>query len=245
MLAVSLTAAAATALKSQGDQVTSFDKLIPVAAEQLPLQGGIIPVELRCESARLTAPGRMERFSCMAINHTKKGITALSSVLTLITENSAGVESRNKTLLYGDSYVHPDVKEVRHLKPTASGESRTIQPGGPMAFEDEKIVRVELRIDYVEFDDGTAIGPDSKGAQVVRSVREGASRFKRWLVSKYAAHKSDEEAITPLLRQPGIPPESQIGDDKNIREGAAIYRNLLLGVYERQGWAELKKLLDK
>lgn len=245
MLAVSLTAVAVAALKSQGAQGTSIEKPILVEAEQLPLQDGIIPVEVRCESARLTAPGRMERFSCMAINHTKKRITALSSVLTVITEASAGVESRNTSLLYGDSYVHPDIKEVRHLKSTAPGESHTIQTGGPMTFEDEIIVRVELRIDYVEFDDGTAIGPDSEGAQVVRSVREGAAKFKRWLVKKYAANKSDADLIVPLLRQPDIPPESQIGDDKNLRQGASIYRNLLLGVYERHGWAELKRLLDK
>jgi hypothetical protein len=232
-------------LKSQATQGAPFDKLVAVDATQLPLRDGIIPIEVRCESARLTAPGRLEAVSCMAINHTRQRITALSSVLTVITENDTGVESRNTNILYDDSFVHPDIKEVRHLRSTAPGESRTIQPGGPMTFEDEVIVGINLRIDYVEFDDGTSIGSDSKGGQVIKSVREGAARYKRWLVKKCAADKSDADGMVPLLQQSDTPAESQIGDDKNMKEGATIYRNFLLSVYERQGRAELKRLLDK
>lgn len=245
-LAVFLTAVAVSAvLKSQANPGAPADKLMAVDAAQLPLRGGIIPVEVRCESTRLTAPGRLEGFLCLAINHTRQRITALSSVLTVITENGAGVESRNANILYDDSYVHPDVKEVRRLRSTAPGESRTIQPGGPITFEDELIVRIELRIDYVEFDDGTSIGSDSKGAQAIKSVREGAVRYKRWLVKKYTADKNDADVIVPLLQQADTSADSQIGDDKNMREGAAVYRNFLLGVYQRQGRAELKRLLDK
>jgi len=218
---------------------------MPIDAEQLPLENRVIPVEVRCENSHLTAPNRLEKFSCIAINNTKKNITALSSVLTVITENSRDGESRNVNLLYGDSYVHPDIREARHLKSTAPGEIRTIQPSGPTTFEDEVIVRIELKIDYVEFDNSTSIGSNSKGAQVVRSIREGASRYKQWLVKKYVFNKREVDTIVPLLQNSEIPPELQIGDDKNLREGAAIYRNLMRGVYERQGNAELKKFLDR
>jgi len=244
IVAVCLTVVVGAVFKTQGTQKTSFDKLISIDVEQLPLQDGIIPVELRCESAHLTAPGRLEKFSCIAINHAKRNVTALSSTLTVITENSRGGESRSANLLYSDSYVHPDVQAIMRLRPTAPGESSSVQPGGPTTFEDEVIVRIELKLDYVEFDSNTSIGSNSSGAQVIRSIRQGASGYKRWLVGKYTIHKRDVDAIVPLLQDSDLPPELQDGGN-NFKEGAAIYRNLMWGVYERQGGTELKKLLEK
>lgn len=244
--ALCLTFAVAATYKTLGNQDgPPAHKVIPVYAEQLPPQDGVSPVEVRCEGAHLAASNVLEKFSCIAINNTKKNLTALSSTLTVITENDGGGESRNVTLLYGDSFLHPDVREAHRLKSTVPGGVRTIQPSGPMTFDGEAIVRIELKLDYAEFDDNTSIGSDSEGARVIRSVREGAAGYKRWLVAQYLVNKKRADAIVPLLQKSEIPPELQLGGDKNLMEGAAIYRNLLRNVYESQGLTGLKKILDK
>jgi hypothetical protein len=246
MVTLGLTVAAAAALRTWGNQdPTPFDKQIPIAVEQLPQDNGVFPVEVRCGNARLTSPSTIEQFSCIAINNTYKNISALSADLTVITENKDGNESRNTSLLNIDSLVHPDVREARHLKLIPPGESRTLNPPGPISFEDEIISRVEFKIDYVEFEDKTAAGPDRDGSRIINSIREGAARYKAWLVKKYALNKRDMAAIASALEDSDLPHELQFNGDGNLSEGARMYRSVMSSVYANRGAVGLKKFLDK
>ena len=245
ILALYLTGAVAKTLKASSTQEpVTFDKTIPIKVEELPLENGMFPLTVRCEDAHLTAPNTLDRFYCLAINNTGKNISAMASELTVITETSGGLESRNTTAFIDDSFVHPDVRAARRLKLTSSGAARTIQPAGPITF-DEPIKRVELTIKYVEFDDRTSIGSDSDGSRAIHSIREGAARYKEWLVNKYTLNKNSVETVAPLLNNEDIPPELKFGDDKNLSQGAKIYRQALRNILEAQGSSELHKILTK
>lgn len=245
-VALSITTIVIATLKAHGNQnAVPFDKQIPVAVEQLPEAGGVLPVEVRCGVARLTAPNALEPFSCMAINNTKKNIVALAAALTLVTEKNGEGESSDTKLLTVDSLVHPDIRSARRLRSIQPGAAHPIQLPGPIAYEDETIARVELSIDYVEFESDASLGPDKHGSRSIRSTREGAARYKAWLNKKYQLNGQDGSAVTEALAESALPADLQLGDDGDMIAGARMYRRVMLGVYEQQGAAGLKKYLSR
>lgn len=243
-LAVGITVVVIATLKARADQSAEpFDKQIPVAVEQLTQAGGVLPVEVRCGGARLTAPGTLESFSCMAINNTGKDIVSLAAYYTVVTEKRGEGESLNTNLLTVDSLVHPDIRRGRGLKPIRPGAVHPLQPPGPTTYEGETIVRIELGIDYVEFEDDSSLGADKHGSKAMKAVREGAARYKSWLVKKYQLNRRDAAGLAGVVEETALPAELQLGRGDLI-EGAHMYRRFLLGVYEQQGGAEFKKYLD-
>lgn len=243
-LAVGATVAVIASLTAWGKQSAEpFDKQMPIALEQLAQTGGILPVEVRCSDARLTAPDTLDSFSCMAINNTGKDIISLAASYTVVTEKSGEGESLNTNLLSVDSLVHPDIRRARGLKTIRPGAMHPLSPPGPTTYEGETIVRIALSIDYVEFDD-SSLGADKHGSRAIKAVREGAARYKSWLVKKYHLNKREAAALTQTLEESALPAELQLGDGGDMNEGAQMYRRFILGVYQHQGVAEFKKYLD-
>lgn len=244
-LAVAATVAAVATLTARGNQSAEpFDKQIPVAVEQLTQAGGALPVEVRCGPARLTAPGALESFSRMVINNAGKDIVSLAAYYTVVTEKGGGGESLNMNLLSVDSLLHPDIRRGRGLKPIRPGAMHPLQPPGPTTYEDETAVRIELAVDYVEFEDNSSLGADQHGSRAIKAVREGAARYKSWLVKKYQLNGRDATALSRAVRESALPAELQLDANGDMNEGAQMYRRFMLGVHERQGTAELTKYLD-
>jgi hypothetical protein len=244
-IALTLTVIVAATLRVHGNQQTIFNKQIPVVVKQLPLVEGGLPVEVRCGLAHLTAPDTLESFSCMAINNTTKNIASLAAVYTVVTEGGEEDESSITSLLTVDSLVHPDIRSARGLKMIQPGVMHPLQPPGPTSYEGENVARVELSIDYVEFEDGTTLGPDKHGSRAVKSTREGAAQYKTWLVQKYQLVKGNLDVITSMLEEPDLPAELQRGNNGNFTSGARRYRNFLRDAYQQRGVAELKKHLER
>jgi len=220
------------------------EKQIPIKVVQLPLKDGAFPIEIRCEDARLSAPNKVDGFSCLVINNTSKKISALAAVYSVVIEGLTG-ESQESHLITNDFFVHPDIREARHLKLLPPGESRILQPPGPITFENGTVSSVEVHIDYVEFEDKTSTGPDTNGSKMINSMREGAARYKAWLVQQYKQNKMEEKTLTPMLENSDIPKELNFNGDPDLIEGARLYRRVMRSVYDTQGAAELRLYLNK
>lgn len=220
------------------------ERQLTVNVEQLTSGDGTFPVEMRCGDARSSALNRLDDFSCLVINNTSKKISALAVIYSVVIEGPKG-ESRETNLLTNDFVVHPDIQEARHLKLLPPGESRTLQPPGPVTFENGAVKRIETHIDYVEFEDKTSTGANTNGSKMITSMREGAARYKAWLVQQYKRNKMDEHAIAPLLEDSDLPKESNLDGDPDLAEGARLYRRIMRSVYATQGAAELKRYLNK
>lgn len=244
LAALILTVVTATVLITgitQGQK--SSDKEIPIIVEQLQQADGLSPIYVMCEKGRLTMPDTVEKISCVGTNNTNKNITAFSALLTIITEKE-GEESQNTNVLYNDSLVHPDIRKAMGLKLTFPSAGRTLGTAGPISFEDEIINRIQLKVDYVEFEDGTSVSSGDRGAQVIGSIREGAARYKAWLARQYAA-KRDGRAVVALLQETDIPSELKFGGNQNLMQGARTYRSIIQRMYESRGETALTELLDK
>jgi hypothetical protein len=199
---------------------------------------------MRCANVRSPVPNKVEPFSCLAINNTRKKISALAIQYSIVSEEAGGTDLET-SLLTLDFAVHPDISEARHLKLLPPGESRTIGPAGPITFESDTPSGVEVRIDYVEFEDKTSIGSNTQGAKMIRSMREGAVKYKAWLVQQYKRKNMDDRGVAALLEDGELPKELNFGNDPDLNEGARLYRRIMRSVYTSQGAVELKRHLDK
>lgn len=223
------------ALKARSNQTNRQvgDSQIPVVTHQLSAENGIIPVELRCENAELSAPSALKKLSCVIKNNTNKYIAA-ASINISITIEKEGKTSTDSSFLTIDTFVHPDFRSEH--------ENNFIPPKGerpfqdlPTSYDNALIKGVEIGVDYVEFAGNSTAGPDRSGSRIINNIREGAAKYKQWLIQKYNQNGKSINAIAPLLEkdQP-IPYESGI-QNGDQQQGAKFYRDYARKTYKTKG----------
>ncbi len=217
------------------------DRLIPVTiTKQLEPVNGIVPAKIQCGTAHLSAPNALERFSCSLKNNSTLSITAANAIYSVILERSGATfkDTHNSTV---DALVHADFKQSNKL--ILPGDKTEIGPPGPISYGDAIVIGIEIEIDYVEFEDGTASGPDQQGSHLIRAIREGAAKYKEWLRHQYKRNGKVDEAVLPLLKS-----DQPLPQDLNLNEGemtgAKTYRRDLLKLHEKLGRHETERRLN-
>lgn len=220
-----------------------FEKEIPVIATQLPLESGVIPVELRCKNAELSAPNSIENLSCVIKNNTNKYISA-GSLYTSITMEKEGQAIVLSTFDTFDTFVHPDFREEHKNNLIAPGNEYVLNQL-PSSYDSVIIKRIDAHLDYIEFDDGSSLGVNKGGSRIIKGTREGAAMYKNWLVEQYKRRGKSIDAIMALLDSSYPLPEElglQNGEQEN---GANIYRKYARRTYQTKGAEGLIKNLSK
>lgn len=221
-----------------------FEKQLSITTAQLQPDNGVIPIELKCEAAELSAPNTLEKLICSIKNNTSKYVTAGALYTSITVEQKEKVFSVSSYDTF-DTFLHPDFREDH--------PNNLIPPGGdyridelPSSFEDSIVIReIAVRVDYVEFADNTILGPNRGGARIIAESREGAAKYKKWLARKYVESKESMKEIVPLLdRDQPLPEELEI-KTSNQEHGAIMYRNFARRTYETKGAAGLSKHLKQ
>lgn len=211
---------------------------------QLEPEGLVSPVELQRSSARLSAENQLEEYSCIVRNNTGKTVAAFSLAWAIIIE-VAGKESSVRELQVMDSLIDLDVPDGRKSGAVAP-RAEFIAEAGPTYFESNASVkRVGVSIDYVVFEDGTNVGPNMNGSssRQIALVRDGASKYKEWLVQTYAKSGRSLNGVLQQLRSESIPDElNLIGGE--MKQGAYVYRTRMLELYNLGGAAAIEKKLQ-
>ena len=211
---------------------------------QLESEGLVAPVELLRPSARLSAENQLEEYSCIVKNNTGKTVVAFSLAWTIVTE-VAGKESSIRELQVSDSFIHPDVWEGHKSSGVAPG-AESLADSGPIYFgSNASVKRVGVSIDYVEFEDGTSLGPDLKGSssKQIAIAREGASKYKDWLVQKYVKTGGSLEFILQQLQSESFPDDLNFSHP-HMEQGAYAYRTLMLKQYNTVGPVAIQKVFQ-
>jgi hypothetical protein len=216
---------------------------IPISTQQLPPTNGKVAVELKCGDAELSAPNEIEKFPCSVVNNTNKRISAMSVAYSITVEDGGGESSHTEALTL-DTFIHPDLREERKdnlIQPRAECPFRPL----PTSFDDAVVKAISMHVDYVEFEDGSSLGPNESGSRIVEGIREGAAKYRNWLMGKYNSSGKSAGAMTSLIQDDPLP-EDELGIKSAAQEqGAVIYRNFLRNSYETKGLEQLAKFLER
>ena len=216
---------------------------IPISTVQLSPTNGTVAVELKCANAELSAPNKIEEFPCEVINNTNKRISAVAVTYT-ITLVKDGVTTAHTEALTLDTFIHPDLREERKDNLIPPRGERPFRPL-PTSFDDAVVKAISMRVDYVEFEDNSSLGPNRAGSRIITGIRGGAAKYRNWLVEKYIVSGKSINVITSLIQDDEIP-ESELGiENDDQRQGAIIYRNYLRRSYESKGVDGLAEFLER
>lgn len=222
-------------------KVRQADRYVPVAVTgQLEPWGYVFPAEIRCETARITAANEVS-FDCRLKNNTAKSITAANTINAIVLEKEGRLTKDEYSLTI---VTIMSTSSERMGRPIAPGEERSLGQSGPLSYTHDVVKGVEVRIDYVEFDDGTALGPDSGGSKIIRETREGAAKFRDWISRKYVQNRKSVKHIVPLLQKDQPVPSELEFKSAHQEGGAKTFRNFLRKVYEDRGAAEVEKHIN-
>lgn len=223
--------------------LTQSEKQITTTLHPLQSENGTSPVEIRCEADPLLMPSRFEGFSCVLKNNTNKNITAANLTYSVLFDSNGttGKDTHSLTIL---ALTHPDFREL--YQPIAPRTERIIRSAGKVSYEAAVIKGLEVGVDYVEFEDGTALGPNQTGSAILVDMREGAKKYKKWLAQEHIKQaKSVSPCISLLQSDQPLPNVSGEFEFKNSDEknGAKAYRTRLKKICDTQGAAEAEKYL--
>ncbi len=104
------------------------------------------------------------------------------------------------------------------------------------------IKMITLSVDYVDFEDRTSLGPGKQAPLSVVKVREGASKYKEWLVQQFLINGRSENVLLTLLRASSLPEEVNLAQ-RHETIGAKLYRKHLLEAYDHHGFNAIEKYL--
>jgi hypothetical protein len=217
---------------------------IKILVNQIPAERGRIPVEILREKASSTAPNEIEDVSYVIRNNTRKGIMAVT-VRQDIAYERGGVRYVETGYAGVEFALHADLSDAQRIKSLSPGSEEVMESAGPTRFDDDAIIKeITLRVDYVRFDDDSTVGKGGEGEQRVILMREGAAKYKEWLVQRYTENGNSMVAILPSLEREDVPEELSFKDISQV-QGAKQYRLFLLKKLRMQGAAAVEKDLRR
>ena len=218
------------------------DRVVPINVKQLRNDSGPIPVELVCGTVRSSAPNILDSFTCTLKNNTEKRISAANAIYSVVIERE-GIEESESYDSTIDSIFHQDFASTAKLV-NPGEESASVGPPGAISYPENVIIkRIDIHLDFVEFEDGTSLGRNSNGSKIINDMRDGAERYKRWLANTYFTRGRSYAVLTTLLNEENLPNELQLlNEDQNA--GARAYRNRLRKMNIKVGGLEVEKLLQ-
>jgi hypothetical protein len=225
-------------------QKTATKRSLPVQARQLDPVGGVLQVELRCDDAKLSGTGRINEASCVIKNNTFAPMVAGTLEIS-VTLEQAGITNSISGYETFDTFLHPDFREDH--------KNNLIQPGMvyrfdlmPANYGDAIVKKIEAEVDYIEFADKTSVGPNHVGARKINDIREGAAKYKNWLVRKYKEKSASINSVIELLDNSETTSLEEVGlRNEDQQSGASMYRKFARRTYQANGPEGLTKHLKK
>lgn len=216
---------------------------VQVKARQVDPIGGSLPVELTCEDAKLIGSGRISQLKCVIKNNSFAPMVA-GTVQVSITIDDNGKENLISGYQTFQTFLHPDFRE--------DNQNNVTQPGmvyrfdvTPSDFGDATVKEIAVELDYIEFLDRPSVGPNHVGSRTLADIREGATKYKNWLVKKYKQPGASVKTIAELLDNENIP-RDEIGlQNTDQNSGASMYRKYARRSYDSKGPQELLKYLTR
>jgi hypothetical protein len=253
-------AAAVSVLKPQARQAdtpqagkaTASQGAIQLEVLQLPAVNGVIPAEIidakiidasEVPDRGYTPERPVGGLKFSVRNNTSSAMLGIVIKSRIVSFTSSGKELKGNVHVVTDAAVHPDVIAMHGIRPVGPGETRAYHPDYIEVKDGIAGVKgITLQIDYVDFAGHTQFGPNTFGPNHIPKMREGAARYKAWLVGRYRASGESEAEVETLLRQSEAPKELGFTTDGEA-SGARLYRRHLHQHYLKHGRSALDHYL--
>lgn len=212
---------------------------IKVVIKQPPSNDGVIPLEIIQPMIVSSAPNKVDDLRYILRNNATKAIKAVGVVRTINYEQAGRVyaDSIYSTM---DTALHPDMGG----KPFLPGTQMPMESPGPFAFDAGVIIKeITLMVEYALYDDQTAYGAGGEGERRINAMREGARRYKSWLVQEFSRAGKSLTTIFDVIQTPGIPETLKL--DFYQTTGADRYRLHLLKTFKIKGAADVENYLKQ
>ena len=212
---------------------------IKVVINQLPTEDDVAPIEIIQPSFVSSAPNKLDDLTYILRNNSGKAVIAAAVVKTITYEEGGKIYAHS---VYStmDSAFHPDMRG----KPLMPGSQMSMESAGPVAFGEGVVIKeITLTLEYGSFDDNSAFGSGGEGERRISAMREGARRYKTWLVQEYSRTGKSLTTVFPLIQAPSIPASLKLDSDQTM--GADRYRLQLLSTLRKKGAAEVESYLKQ
>lgn len=212
---------------------------IKVVINQLPEQGGVIPIEIIQPTIVSSAPNKLDDLTYILRNNSGKAVVAIALIKTISYEEGGKVyaQSRYST---SDAAFHSDMGG----RPFLPGSQTSMEAAGPLRFDEGVVIKeITLSVEYASFADQTAYGSGGEGERRINAMREGARRYKGWLAQEYSRAGKSLATILPVIENHHIPEELKLDADQTM--GADRYRLQLLTTLRTKGAADVEGYLNR
>lgn len=212
---------------------------IKVVINQSPVKDGVVPIEIIQPAIVSSAANKLDDLTYTLRNNSGKPVIAIALVKTISYEErgKAYAQSRYSTV---DAAFHSDVGG----RPFLHGTQMSMESAGPLSFNEGAVIKeITLTVEYVSYADQTAYGSGGEGERRINAMREGARRYKRWLVQEYSRAGKSLATILPVIETPSIPEELKLDSDQTM--GADRYRLQLLKTFKTKGAADVENFLNR
>lgn len=202
-------------------------------------EDGIAPIEIIQPAFVSSAPNKLDDLTYIIRNNSDRALVAAAVVKTIIYELN-GKAHADSVLSTMDSAFHPDMPG----KPVSPESQTSMQSPGPVTYSEGVVIKeITLKLEYGSFDDNSAYGSGSEGERQINGVREGARRYKSWLVEEYSRAGNAFTTIFPLIQSPDIPLSLKLDSYQTM--GANRYRLQLLSTLRKKGAADVESYLKQ
>lgn len=214
----------------------------PALTQDIVSKEGTKLVEI-IEATYGTTGTSLNGYFCRVRNNSDKGATALGLIWTATFSNG----TTDEMYQFMDSRIHEDIAKAQGLGPLAPKQERVFRSSSTLSAGDGIFIEtVKVKIDFVEFVDGSIVGgaETSKNYKRVILTRHGAKLCKSWLVRTYGDNRKNLGKVIEKLDKEELPDNADLSD-RYVEHGAIIYRNWLLDVYKSWGSATLQSILKQ
>lgn len=214
-------------------------RTIDVLVKELKVEHGPPPIAVRCE-APLVTENELGSLKCTIKNNTVKKITGICLDYTTVVENSDG-EIRDTHSWAINTLLHPDFQSTQ--RPLAPRAETTLNAAA-VSFNSPLPKVIEVTVDYVEFENGSGLGPNLEGSRILADMRLGARLYKQWLVQEHLKRGKSTVALEHLIQtsDPNLPYELEgLQSKPNQEQGAKAYRTLIKRLWDKRGASEVMK----
>lgn len=180
--------------------------------------------------------------SCRVKNLSGKTITALGLVWTVTF--SGGTTWQTEQLV--DYRVHKDIADAKGGRPLTPYEEKVIpRLTKESLVEGQTIESVKAEFSFAEFENAGGVGTEN--SQMYKHLllkREGAELYRRWMENVYGGNADRIHDVVAKLSGDELPRDKKL-EDAQVRQGALVYKQWMLGVLRDQGSDSLQKLLKR